>query len=447
MPVSFSVASHPAESVRLRPNIETGLTPQDILAKTAKEYQRGVELLQFSLTGEDGSGRDFTTKLSRLIPRKNGFVDTVITAYNAHHALVIRPDDVWLAILSQFNLYVNAHAELLRAKFVAHDGRPELKIVNVGTRFSLDFGSMARQMIALVDAHIVDSSLRSWALPAFSTTTTTDTTAACVLLMSTLKEYFAYKFVGVRCGIPRVTLAGEKADWEDILGRLEKLREYGLETIAWYHLLHPVLVRFVAAFDSPVSPENVDFWGRVVHSHRRCGPAYYSGWINAFMAFGANGEWLGHALDTTVNATAAPELMNAETFWATYLQGLDHLKVKDKDDNLVFDGTPYHHTNSKKISPGYANVDVTLDDNGARFDCAMVAGVVGTRVSSSGPGGDSNLEEEAEEEEEGSGNGEGVGKGKRKRRGKGRAKQKARRKGKDDTVSPVAGWWIFIKKE
>ncbi|KAJ7898083.1 hypothetical protein B0H13DRAFT_2252305 [Mycena leptocephala] len=401
MPVSFSVASHPAESVRLRPNIETGLTPQDILAKMAKEYQRGVELLQFSLTGEDGS--------------YNGFVDTVITAYNAHHALVIRPDDVWLAILSQFNLYVNAHPELLRANFVAHDGKPELKIVNVGTRFSLDFGSMARQMIALVDAHI----------------------------------YFAYNFVGVvRCGIPRVTLAGEKADWEDILGRLEKLREYGLETIAWYHLLRPVLVRFVAAFDSPESTENVDFWGRVVHSHRgRCGPAYYSGWINAFMAFGANGEWLGHALDTTANATAAPELMNAEAFWATYLQGLDHCKGKDKDDNLVFDGTPYHHhTNSKKISPGYANVDVTLDDNGARFDCAMVAGVVGTRVSSSGPGGNSNLEEEAEEEE-GSGNGEGVGKGKRKGKGKGRAKQKARRKGKDDTVSPVAGWWMFIIKE
>jgi hypothetical protein len=127
------VASHPAESLRLRPNIETGLTPQDILAKTAKEYQRGVELLQFSLTGEDGSyvlktcpssisnrpflspsGRELTTKLSRLIPRKNGFVDTVITAYNAHHALVIRPDDVWLAILSQFNLYVNSHPELLR---------------------------------------------------------------------------------------------------------------------------------------------------------------------------------------------------------------------------------------------------------------------------------------------------------------------------------------------
>ncbi|KAJ7809760.1 hypothetical protein B0H13DRAFT_2258847 [Mycena leptocephala] len=355
MPVSFSVASHPAESVRLRPNVETGLTPQDILAKTAKEYQRGVELLQFSLTGEDGSGREFTTKLSRLIPRKNGFVDTVITAYNAHHALVIRPDDVWLAILSQFNLYVNAHPELLRANFVAHDGKLEPKIVN---------------MIALLDAHIVDPTLRSWALPAFSTTTTTDTTAASVLLMSTLKEYFAYNF---------------KADWEDILGRLEKLREYGLETIAWYHLLRPVLVRFVAAFDSPESAENVDFGAG-------CGPAYYSGWINAFMAFGANGEWLGNALDTTANATAAPELMNAEAFWATYLQGLDHRKGKDKDDNL------------QKDFPGYANVDVTLDDNGARFDCAMVAGVVGTRVSSSGPG-------------------------------------------KDDTVSPVAGWWMFIKKE
>ncbi|KAJ7501637.1 hypothetical protein B0H11DRAFT_2224514 [Mycena galericulata] len=91
------------------------------------------------------------------------------------------------SLLSQFNLYVNTHAELLRANFVAHDGMAELKIVNVGTRFP------------------------------------------CI-----------------------------SDQW-----RLEKLREYGLETIAWYHLLHPVLVRFVAAFDSPESAENADFWGRV----------------------------------------------------------------------------------------------------------------------------------------------------------------------------------------
>lgn len=78
--------------------------------------------------------------------------------------------------------------------------------------------------------------------------------------MATLKQYFEYVFMLDGCGIPRVTLEGERSDWVDILGRLEKLKEYGIETIAWYYLLRPVIARFVAALDDPTSAENMDFW-------------------------------------------------------------------------------------------------------------------------------------------------------------------------------------------
>ena len=33
-----------------------------------------------------------------IIPQRNGFVHTVVEAYNQHRALIVRPDDVWLAI-------------------------------------------------------------------------------------------------------------------------------------------------------------------------------------------------------------------------------------------------------------------------------------------------------------------------------------------------------------
>ena len=73
------------------------------------------ELFQSSL-GKETDG---------FLPKQNGFVDTVIQAYNNHHELVIRwdsefacdlrefklemsfhyrPDDIWIAILSQLNL-------------------------------------------------------------------------------------------------------------------------------------------------------------------------------------------------------------------------------------------------------------------------------------------------------------------------------------------------------
>ncbi|KAJ6582356.1 hypothetical protein B0H19DRAFT_1061773 [Mycena capillaripes] len=191
--------------------------------------------------------------------------DTVISAYNKHHALVIRPDDVWICILTQFNYFVTANAELLRANFVAHEGKEKLSVTTEGTRYGLDFGAMSREMVDQLERSLVDPSLRAWVLPDFSTTAVTDTTVRVIVMMATLKAFFEYEFCGIECGIPRVTLLGERSDYENILGRLEKLKEYGLEAIAWYHLLRPVIARFVAAFDAPKSAANVDFWQKVAH--------------------------------------------------------------------------------------------------------------------------------------------------------------------------------------
>jgi hypothetical protein len=203
-----------------------------------------------------------------------------------------------MAILCQFNFFVNANAELLRANFVAHEGKKELVIVAEGTRYSLDFGAMSRQMVDLIEKNVVDPTLREWAMPNFTTTTVNDTTVSAVLLMATLKAYFSYGFCGICCGIPRVTLQGEKSDWVNILERLEKLKEYGVETIAWYHLLRPVIARFVTAFDTPDSKDNVDFWQKIAHYHAGgSGPSYYSGWVNAFNVFSEKGVWLGYPLD------------------------------------------------------------------------------------------------------------------------------------------------------
>ncbi|KAJ6531219.1 hypothetical protein B0H19DRAFT_873521, partial [Mycena capillaripes] len=372
------------------------------------QYTKAGEILQFSLpSGNDAGGRDISTKVPNFIPNKNGFVATLLDAYTQDRALVIRPDDVWLAILSQFNFFVSSRAELLRANFVAHEGKRELIIdAQPETRYTIDFGNIARQMADLIDKNVVDPTLRAWALPDFTTTTPNDTTVGAVLLMATLKQYFTYRILLGGCGIPRVTLEGERSDWANILGRLEKLKEYGLESIAWYHLLRPVITRFVAAFDDPASPANIDFWQRVAH-YEPGGSGrgdYYTGWVTAFTVFSKEGYWQGNGLDESLaHKDAAPEALPAAQFWATYA-------YPDHHRDLVFDGSPYHRVHSGGIPPGYGEVDVKLqdDDVGKVLDCAMVAGVVGTRVSSSGD----------------------------------RALSAG---GVDDTVQPVAGWWMFIK--
>ncbi|KAF8558737.1 hypothetical protein OG21DRAFT_1595051, partial [Imleria badia] len=223
--------------------------------------------------------------LRNIIPQSNGFVHTVVEAYNRHRALIIRPDDVWLAILTQFSFFVNGNAEALRSVFVAHKGKKELVIVSSKTednRYVMDPAGMASQMTKLMQEHIIDKSIREWILPNFSTTTATDNATSAIVMMGTMKEYFSYTF-GLMCGIPRVTLEGEKGDWEDILRRLKRLKKYGVQTIAWYHLLRPVLSHFVSAYEDPTSPKNLDFWNKVAHfTGGGSGPSYLSGWITAF---------------------------------------------------------------------------------------------------------------------------------------------------------------------
>ncbi|KAJ7119579.1 hypothetical protein C8R44DRAFT_737376 [Mycena epipterygia] len=402
MPITFSVAEHPANPIKLG-QAEEGLHGEQILREACKNLSVG-EVFQFSLSDTTHDTRDSSAKISHIVPKHNGFVDTVISAYSQHHALVIRPDDVWLAILSQFSFFVNANAELLRANFVEHEGKKHIVVYAARTRHTVDFSGMSQQMVELIDKNVVDPALREWILPKFSTTTVNDITVGAILAMATLKEYFSYEF-DLRCGTPRVTLEGEKSDWVNILGRLEKLKEYGIEAIA--------------------CRENIDFWQKVAHFEEGgSGLSYYSGWINAFNVFNSEGAWLGHPLDafavpmdafespssvfdafsvfsSSAAPSDAPELLSAERFWATYAK-------RDVRKDLVMDGTPFHRLNSDHVPASYAKVDVKLNDNGEEFSCVMIAGIIGMKVASSG---DASLSSS----------------------------------GKDDTVRPVAGWWIYEK--
>ena len=194
-----------------------------------------------------------------------------------------------MIVLSQFNAYVNAHAEELRTLFVAHEGQRELCV-----NFQ-DWNGMAEEMSKLVTEAVSDAELVSWIIPTFSTTTVTDKTVSCMVMMATLKHYFTYGG-GICCGIPRVTLEGTKEDWQVLRGKIEKLKEYGMQCIAWYHLLVPVLDGFVRAFEDPEGTENIKHWQNVVHINSGSGYSDLGGWLTAFCVFSAEGKWLGFPL-------------------------------------------------------------------------------------------------------------------------------------------------------
>ncbi|PPQ93915.1 hypothetical protein CVT25_008005, partial [Psilocybe cyanescens] len=349
MPISFKIAEHDARPVTLG-GYGTCKDTDALLASTwgnRASINRYEELLQSSFSGSN---------FSDLGPQNNGFVDTVIHAYNQHHHLVLRPDDVWIAILGQFNFYVNANAEKLRSKFVAHEGKKKLIVRAVGTRYTVDFGDLAHQMTSLIHNNVVDKDLKDWILPDFTTTSFNDTVVCAVLMMATLKAYFSYGFA-LCCGIPSVTLEGEKEDWVKLLTRLDKMESFGYEPKAWAALLRPVLRRFVAAFDGE---PDIEFWGKVCHlEDGGSGPASISGWITAFCVWDSEGKWQGPNISDMRNVPppGSPEYYR-----------------------LVLDGVQYAILDDNAIPVGFCEVDVDLNDNGEHFDCMMVSGHMAARL-------------------------------------------------------------------
>ncbi|PPQ92753.1 hypothetical protein CVT25_003862 [Psilocybe cyanescens] len=352
MPVTFDVAHHYARPVA-NPH-ERLKSPQDLLhahisrvgesapgVPDTRPKQPPAALLQSSFGVSDFSQIDVRCE-------RNGFVQAVTHAYNRHHNLVIRPDDVWVAILSQFSLYVNKNSKALRSLFVEHKGKTKLTVRMNGTRHTSEFGDLAIQMTEAINQNIVNQNLKAWILPNFTTTTYHDTVVCSVMMMATMQSYFDYEMS--MCGLPSVTLEGEKSDWEKLYTRLDLLETFGEEPKNWVKLLRPVLKRFAQAFDGE---PDIDFWNKVSHHYSLgSGTQWLSGWITAFCVWDSEGNW-------QAKSERDPVMSFGE---------------KKYHPCLVVDDVRYPIIDSADVPMGFCQVDVKVIDNEGETDCVMVSG-------------------------------------------------------------------------
>lgn len=351
MPVTIAVANHPAHAWRnskaeSEKDLLKGSCPQHF------EASKGIVQSSFS--------RSFLEQ-NHISPSENGLVYAAYHAYSRHHHLTLRPDDIWSAILCQTGYFVNAHAEELRHFFVSHEGQKELEVMDIGSLRSADFGRMAQRMTEEIQKNVVDPDLRAWIMPSFSTTTETDRVVFAIMMMGAMQEYFSYKMT-LSCGIPSVTLLGEREDWVEIQTRLEKLKHLGTEPEQFGGLLKPIVGHFIETFDHPDSSAVKDFWSKIAHETGGSGPFYLSGWITAFCFWNEKGRSL-------YKGCAQPPV-SLQCF-----QG--------RAAGCELDGIFYHRVDTNNIPSGAASVPVTVDDNGQIYHTKMVAGSVGIQATSS----------------------------------------------------------------
>ncbi|KAI9794443.1 MAG: hypothetical protein M1816_005513 [Peltula sp. TS41687] len=401
MPITFHPSNVPLSKVP-----HDGDNVQDASTILEESCQRNESIIQFSFTsyndsnssnssnssgsgsGSDGDDRQSAPSsesprhLSSIRPSNNGLVDACLDAYNNHHHLTLRPDDIWIAILAQFGLYIDAHSERFRAHFVGHADKEHLVVEGWGDRHTMDFRALARRMTELVEKRVKHPELLRWMSLDFSTTTDDDRIVASIMVMATLRTYYSYE-ICLLCGLPGVTLEGERDDWVRLADNIEPLLGFQDDHLkTWHGLLKPVLTRFVASFDQPDSDAIKDFWQNIAHYRSGgSGSPTISGWLSAFCLFDKDGNVID--FDPPLARRQAPP--------------------------LYLDGVRYPAAKTQHIAPAYGEVDVKLNDNGVEIETVMVAGLVGTRVSSS------NVKRENHD-------------------------------GRDDSLRPQAGWWLLRRE-
>jgi hypothetical protein len=143
----------PGVIVKPAPHGATAINSTQTLS-TGKELFKNSCFKEFAKIRNDHiiqSSFDDAREGFQYLGASNGFVDAAIMAYNQHHHLIIRPEDVWFSVLVQLNVYINEHAEELRSMFVAHEGQKRLQLdvckeIRGNALFGVDWAKFAYQM-------------------------------------------------------------------------------------------------------------------------------------------------------------------------------------------------------------------------------------------------------------------------------------------------------------
>ncbi|KAM9993919.1 hypothetical protein ACTFIZ_011880 [Dictyostelium cf. discoideum] len=221
----------------------------------------------------------------------NSFVYSAWESYNNHHHLVLRPDNIWMAILTQFSFYVNKNSEELREKFVDFNNKKEL-IVETGYRIlEAPFDELTIEMSNQIQSNIKDPSIKDLIIPNFTTTTESDKVVFSIALMSTMKKYFDYGYAK-KCGLSEVTLLGEINDWIDLKERVEKLIQFDNKDGVIKKWLNKYLLAVIDKFiESANGNPDTTWWNQIVDYKQRSGGSVLTGWLATFCVFDNDGKY------------------------------------------------------------------------------------------------------------------------------------------------------------
>ncbi|KAM9993925.1 hypothetical protein ACTFIZ_011886 [Dictyostelium cf. discoideum] len=249
-----------------------------------KDILENFKVLQTSLTQD-------LVVVGAVRGGSNSFVYSAWESYNNHHHLVLRPDNIWMAILTQFSFYINKNSEELRDKFVDFNNKKTLVVTTGYPILEAPFDELTIEMSNQIQSNIKDPSIKDLIIPNFTTTTESDKVVFSIALMSTMKNYFNFE-MRTLCGLSEVTLLGEINDWINLKERVEKLIQFDNKKGEIKKWLHQYLLEVIDKFiESANGNPDTTWWNQIVNYKQQSGGSVLTGWLATFCVFDNDGNF------------------------------------------------------------------------------------------------------------------------------------------------------------
>lgn len=205
---------------------------------------------------------------------------TAYIAFAEHLNYCLTPDTIWFTIMQGFATHISENPEKYKSKFVNHQGKDTIKIHR--DEFILgeknDWNGVIEEFKTKIISKVKDENIEKLVAP-YSTTTPIAQLCVDIALMDSMKQYFDYR-VMTKCGIPNIIIEGTKQDWQDIIDRIELLKDYDLDK--WVEAMVPVLSNVRDSIDGK-SDEN--FWNSMFSYRGGSGGDSISGWLGVFIPY------------------------------------------------------------------------------------------------------------------------------------------------------------------
>ena len=274
----------------------------------------------------------------------NNFIGSFLNAYNMHCDIVLNPDNIWIMISLFFSKYLDANAEILRKKFVIHEGQKKLVVKeyadSVGQSIQMEkkWDYFYEQIHEQIKSNTKDGVVDALGCN-FSTTGVIQKIISTSIIMNSFKKYFSYGRMILGCGINNVYFQGTRDDWIKIIKKTENLAQYDVDTNLNKYINHVLIIlgQFVNTWDNKV---DVEFWNRILATEeKRVGSGgqiqtIISGWLLYFF-----GEYERMDLDNVpdYSISVPVELENELTRTKKSLNIVANWLSVSKVDNYVFE--------------------------------------------------------------------------------------------------------------